>query len=93
MHGPALLGSFLVQGVLELVLPPLLLHLVEYRLGDRHHHGGSGRVADPHGQEGCGQHEAQHQPEAMRREKKVRAKSLGRFQRDGHDVMTVTIPW
>lgn len=40
-----------------------LAQLLEHGVGDGQHHGGGGRVADPHGQEGRGRHEADHQPE------------------------------
>lgn len=36
--------------------------LLQHGLGDGHDHGRGGRVAEPHGQEHCAAHEAQHQP-------------------------------
>lgn len=38
------------------------VELVQDRLNNGGHHGSGGCVADPHGQEGCHSHEAQHQP-------------------------------
>lgn len=43
-----------------------LAQLLEHGVGDGQHHGGGGRVADPHGQEGRGGHEADHEPERER---------------------------
>lgn len=37
--------------------------LLQDGLGDGHHHGRGGRVAEPHGEKHGAAHEAQHQPE------------------------------
>lgn len=37
--------------------------LLQDSLGDGHHHGRGGRVAEPHGEEDRAAHEAEHQPE------------------------------
>ena len=38
-----------------------LIYLVQHGEQDGNHHGAGGRVRDPHGQEGRGQHEAEQQ--------------------------------
>ena len=45
---------------------PLAVELLQHGLDDGHHHGGGGRVTDPHGQEGCDTHEPQHQAGSTR---------------------------
>lgn len=67
--GHFLLGALLLKfegGVVTALLDVLargcLVQLLQDGLCDGHHHGRGGRVADPHGQEGCDHHEAQHQP-------------------------------
>lgn len=40
--------------------------LLQDGLGDGHHHGRGGRVAEPHGEEHRAAHEAEHQPERKR---------------------------
>ena len=50
-----------VVTMVKLVILAKLVVLVEKWLNDTNHHGRGGGVADPHGEEGRGQHEAEHQ--------------------------------
>lgn len=52
--------------------------LLQDGLGNGHHHGRGGGVAEPHGEEHCAAHEAEHQPEWER--------GTGIFARDRLDV-------